>query len=118
MWSGEITGNFDPNTGIGLASGPLKGWALCKGQTINGITIPNLTNRFIVGAGDRYIPGDQGGQDSVALTLSEMPKHNHGGGNHTHKIVAYVDALGWNGDHHFKSDKNDGGRRPRPRRRT
>ncbi len=110
-YSNNLTGNGPvPKGGIIMWSGAInqipQGWALCNGQTVNGIKTPDLTNRFIVGVGKRYNPGDIGGQDSVALKLSEMPKHNHGGGKHSHNIVAYVDAWGWNGDHRFKSDKN------------
>lgn len=60
MWSGSI------------ASIPA-GWALCNGS--NGT--PDLRNRFIVGAGSIYSPGNTGGLDKVTLALSEMPSHFH-----------------------------------------
>ena len=60
MWSGSI------------ASIPA-GWALCNGS--NGT--PDLRNRFIVGAGSTYSPGNTGGLDKVTLALSEMPSHFH-----------------------------------------
>lgn len=60
MWSGSIT------------SIPA-GWALCNGS--NGT--PDLRNRFIVGAGSTYSPGNTGGLDKVTLSLSEMPSHFH-----------------------------------------
>jgi microcystin-dependent protein len=73
MWSGTI-GNI-PNR-----------WQLCNGT--NGT--PDLRDRFIVGAGNEYSPGNTGGVNSVALTVEEMPSHNHtgttgadGGHNHT-----------------------------------
>ena len=50
------------------------GWALCDGT--NGT--PDLRNRFIVGAGDEYAIGAIGGDKEVALTIEQMPKHNHG----------------------------------------
>jgi microcystin-dependent protein len=61
------------------------GWFICDGK--NGT--PNLVDRFIVGAGSHYKPGDAGGQDSVQLTTDELPAHSHGGttlpaGSHTH----------------------------------
>lgn len=75
MWSGLITAI--PT-----------GWALCNGE--NGT--PNLTDRFIVGAGEDYEVGDTGGLRSVSLTTSQLPSHSHGSGtlsassagSHTH----------------------------------
>lgn len=82
MWSGAIT--TIPN-----------GWALCDGT--NGT--PDLRGRFIVGASNgeitmdgyryKYDVGSTGGKNKVALTVNEMPSHNHGGstsedGNHNH----------------------------------
>jgi microcystin-dependent protein len=85
MWSGSTTAVPD-------------GWALCNGQTINGITTPNLSGRFIVGVGTatgtgagptNYTSGATGGEETHTLAVSEMPAHSHGGttstdGNHTH----------------------------------
>lgn len=74
MWSGSE--NSIPN-----------GWALCNGEN----ETPDLTNRFIVGAGGEYSVGDVGGYEKVKLTGSEMPSHNHlidevteEDGGHTH----------------------------------
>ncbi|MBN1814723.1 MAG: hypothetical protein JXA14_22980 [Anaerolineae bacterium] len=60
------------------------GWALCDGD--NGT--PDLTNRFIVGAGGSYSPGDTGGADTVDLS------HSHGYGtlatdsdSHSHDVT-------------------------------
>jgi microcystin-dependent protein len=60
MWSGSI------------ASIP-SGWALCDGT--NGT--PDLRDRFIVGAGSSYNPGDTGGENVHTLTIDEMPRHRH-----------------------------------------
>ena len=49
------------------------GWVLCDGE--NGT--PDLRNRFIVGAGDKYKYQDVGGEDSHTLTIDEMPRHSH-----------------------------------------
>ena len=49
-------------------------WALCDGT--NGT--PDLRNRFIVGAGDEYAIGAIGGDKEVALTIAQMPRHQHG----------------------------------------
>ena len=68
-----------PSGGIIMWSGLLtsipSGWELCDGN--NGT--PDLRNRFIVGAGDQYNRNDTGGQNSVQLTVDEMPSHSHSG---------------------------------------
>lgn len=76
MWSGTVA-NIPAN------------WALCDGN--NGT--PNLTDRFIVGAGNTYTPGDTGGENTHQLTDAEMPSHNHyfsdttsSAGSHSHSI--------------------------------
>lgn len=61
LWSGAI--NNIPT-----------GWALCNGQ--NGT--PDLTDKFIVGAGSGYSVGATGGEASHTLTTDELPAHNHG----------------------------------------
>ena len=53
------------------------GWALCNGQTSNGVRTPDLRNRFIVGSGSTYSIGNTGGADSVKLTEAQMPSHRH-----------------------------------------
>ncbi|GGA08445.1 hypothetical protein [Okeania sp. KiyG1] len=55
------------------------GWKLCDGQ--NGR--PDLRGRFIVGVGQNeertnYQFQEQGGADSVTLTIEQMPSHSHG----------------------------------------
>lgn len=62
MWSGTI-------------STIPTGWSLCDGTS----GTPNLTDKFIVGAGNTYTPGDTGGANSVTLTVNQIPSHNHGG---------------------------------------
>ncbi len=76
-------------------SGSLAGipplWRLCAGgAAVNGIIIPDLTDRFIVGAGGSYAVGAVGGSatdphthqivgsvNGHALTEAEMPSHRH-----------------------------------------
>lgn len=60
MWSGASTA---------IPSG----WALCNGS--NGT--PNLTNRFVVGAGATYAVGATGGADTVTLNSSHIANHRH-----------------------------------------
>lgn len=56
---------------ISTVHGP--GWQLADGT--NGTA--DLRDRFVVGAGDQYAPGDTGGAATVVLAVDEMPVHNH-----------------------------------------
>lgn len=49
------------------------GWVLCDGA--NGT--PNLTDRFVLGAGNSYAVGISSGEVTHTLTVEEMPSHNH-----------------------------------------
>ncbi len=60
LWSGN-TGNIP------------SGFVLCDGNN----STPNLTDRFVVGAGAAYSPGATGGNSSVTLSTSNLPSHNH-----------------------------------------
>lgn len=69
------------------------GWYLCDGT----FGTPNLTDRFVVGAGDTYSPGATGGNNSVTLTTTELPAHTHTGttdsdGSHDH-LIANTDTV-------------------------
>ena len=78
----DISGNISiygtiPIGGIILWSGsiisiPLN-WSLCNGT--NGT--PNLTDRFIIGAGATYPVGTTGGSSLITLTNNELPSHTH-----------------------------------------
>jgi hypothetical protein len=59
-------------------------WALCDGT--NGT--PNLVNRFIVGAGDAYNPGESGGSETASLIGSTEEA-----GDHTHALTIADHAL-------------------------
>lgn len=39
--------------------------------------VPDLTDKFIAGAGDRYNIADEDGQDEVILTVQQIPNHSH-----------------------------------------
>lgn len=86
----------DPGAGIvagiicmwsGSSASIPAGWVLCDGT--NGT--PDLRDRFIVGAGNAYAPGQTGGASSINLTQAQMPVHSHSvsltsgsGGSHSH----------------------------------
>jgi len=76
MWSGSI-GSFP------------SGWYLCDGS--NGT--PNLTDRFIIGAGSTYAVNATGGATSVTLVTANMPAHTHVATvtdpGHTHTMSQY-----------------------------
>lgn len=99
MWSGATT------------SIPT-GWALCDGNTYaktdgsGNVTVPNLRDKFIVGAGATYAVAATGGATSntptitvtnqaVALTEAQLPAHTHAatvtdvGHTHTASQVAH-----------------------------
>ena len=88
--------NYFPSGGIIMWSGSIAtiptGWALCNGTgTAGGIAIPNLLNKFIIGAdadsggtsnvnatgGSRDIVGLATATGSTALNESQMPAHTH-----------------------------------------
>lgn len=48
------------------------GWALCDGS----LGTPDLTDRFVLGAGRTFNPGDVGGETSHLHTFTTLP-HNH-----------------------------------------
>lgn len=68
----------------GTTSDVPSGWTLCDGSD----GTPDLRDRFVVGAGSSYGSGETGGSETVGLSKSEMPRHDHGGGDHTHTTDA------------------------------
>ena len=49
------------------------GWVLCNGQN----STPDLRDRFVIGAGNNFNPGDTGGNNSVTLSEANLPSHQH-----------------------------------------
>ena len=87
MWSGAI-------------SNIPSGWVLCDGSN----NTPNLTDKFIVGAGNSYAVAATGGADSVTLTVAQIPSHNH-----PIQIRTGIDDNNFSFNNGFSSDRNDSG---------
>lgn len=83
MWSGSI------------GSIP-SGWLLCDGS--NGT--PNLTDRFIIGAGSAYSVNSTGGATTATLASTNLPAHTHTatvtdpGHTHGSNYVGSVNTVG------------------------
>jgi hypothetical protein len=95
MWSGSV------------ASIPA-GWLLCNGTS----GTPDLRNRFIVGAGSTYTPGNTGGSADATL-----PSHTHtfststtaGQGAHEHFYAELGVFLNFGGGSRITSNRDSGG---------
>ena len=82
----------------GSSSAP-SGWLLCDGQSTSGYAalaaivggnVPDLRDRFIVGAGSAYSQNARAGANSVTLTVADMPSHSHSTNNHDHSLSGKV----------------------------
>ena len=78
------TGQFSVNVPSAFVSGMIILWSGNTGNIPTGFVLcdgnngtPNLTDRFIVGAGGAYSPGASGGSSTVTLSSSQLPSHNH-----------------------------------------
>jgi len=76
---------FTPVGGIIMWSGSVvpTGWALCNGDTVNGVSTPNLQDRFIIGSGANAVgstggPSIAGATDGTTLSVDDIPRHSHG----------------------------------------
>lgn len=63
-------------------------WCLCDGTTTNGLPVPDLRGRMILGASNTYKAGSTGGAEkhshslsgtvgSTTLTVEQIPSHSH-----------------------------------------
>ena len=108
----------------GLESAIPDNWEVCDGNggvPINGVTIPDLRGRFIVGTGQvdgatgtNYALEATGGKETHALSIAELPAHNHGGntgydGSHSHTykgsqtVSTYTCSICDDGNDYIKS---------------
>ena len=78
-----------------------------------------IEGRFLLGANSTYSLGSTGGEATVALTVAQLPAHNHGAstasaGAHTHAITVnnggwhvHSASSNWTGDHtHTRGSMN------------
>ena len=70
--------------------------------TLFGGTWQRIKDKFILAAGDTYAAGSTGGAASVALTVAQLPAHNHSAstnstGSHTHTITLGYDVTDGSG---------------------
>ncbi len=127
MWGGNSTENNEATPG----SIP-KGYLLCNGRSLSKTTyaklykairgthgetsttfrIPDLRERFIVGAGGNnpnvggvsgYPNAGTGGANTVALTTAQMPRHSHPINDktvpHTHTVSGTTSQFNWAHNH-------------------
>jgi len=83
--AGQIVGNSIFVQGMiilwsGAANAIPTGFVLCDGNN----STPDLRDRFVVGAGSAYSVGDNGGANSVTLTVNQIPSHTHSYVGHTY----------------------------------
>ena len=72
------------------------GWHLCDGTN----NTPDLRDKFIIGAGSEYQPGNVGGDKTKTLSTNNLPSHSHSfsgsansGGSHNHTATLNLSGL-------------------------
>lgn len=94
---------------LGAVSTPSKTWVPPVGMIIttgsptspaelyDGTSWAQITDRFLIGAGESYSLGSTGGSATHTLTVAEMPAHSHSAtvlssGEHYHTVTSYYDT--------------------------
>lgn len=84
-----FSGTFSGRNPVDMKSEKaMTNWCLCDGTTTNGLAVPDLRDRMIMGAGTTYKSGAKGGSAThthsisgtvgeTTLTKEQMPTHNH-----------------------------------------
>ena len=70
MWSGAVQSGYPLENGVIHYN-----FVRCQGQTINGIAVPDLRNKYIMGVDSNI--GSTGGQNTVTLQDANLPSHTH-----------------------------------------
>lgn len=69
------------------------GWVPCQGQNVNNVSVPNLQDRFVVGAGGTYGDGEQGGSLPGTQTTEPGGSHSHATKDHALTVAELPSAL-------------------------
>lgn len=100
-------------------------WVLCDGTETNGLPVPDLRDRMIIGAGNAYATGSKGGRSTHEHSLSgtvgattldwnTLPSHNHAGT--TYSLQSWDETSGINNGNNFanrvETTGNSGGSHP------
>lgn len=64
------------------------------GKSATAFTVPDLREKFLLGASNDYLVSSVGGAFDVTLTALEMPSHSHGNLPHSHAEGIAVPAVG------------------------
>lgn len=81
------------------------GWALCNGQTVSGITTPNLSGRFVIGTSTSYPINLSGGNTTYTLTAANIPIHSHTASSTN--IVSHRHSIGARNGDDVNNDANN-----------
>ena len=60
--------------------------------------IPDMRDRFVVGAGSSYSPNSTGGENAHKLTVNEIPSHNHSQNTHSHSASSGMQEITHTGE--------------------
>ena len=89
------------------------GWAICNGTFSNGFKTPDLRGRFILHEKSGRNFKTKGGLETVKLTVSQLPKHNHrmnNSGNHNHSGKTLTDGFHRHSITNYNANFRHGGR--------
>ena len=78
------------NTAVGAIP---TGWTACNGININNVPVPNLIDRFVMGAGNKYTNGQVGGAEPGTQVTDMANAHVHTTSGHTLTVAELPRAL-------------------------
>lgn len=108
-----FSGTFSGRTPVDMKSKKaMTGWCLCDGTKTNGLAVPDLRDRMIMGAGTTYQTGSKGGAaththsvsgtvGATTLTVAQLAAHHHT----TVQLPAYGTSKGFPQDAHPGEEK-------------